>query len=368
MIRDMEEKEDDMGMRNGMVECLNQWEEVTLVWIPGHRGIVGNEAADKVAKACTKEELLRGGRWKEADYEEGAKRVMRRLREEEWKKWHAREGHEYYERKPQKPKHLKGLSRMDEYILMRLRSGTDKTGHENCRNFEFRHHIAMCEKYAKGRPELSTLYDDKKIGTWKEWWERHECLAFGIPTSLPEQLGVRVMYGNPFDSTITISKNGETVCESILKTMKACKYCNNYHRGKCKKKVLDVRAGRWFFIGDGELECKMCGGKYGGGSTSRPGGSGLKAHLNRQKPKVCGDKWESEYWKETRERWDEKEEIERITLVVKWMELFMKDIKNCLNCSKGYTTLGNLRVHVRKEKECFEMMEKVVKENLLEKD
>jgi len=33
----------------------------------------------------------------------------------------------------------------------------------------------------------------------QKWWTKNEYLGIGIPPNLPEQLGVRVMFGNPFD-------------------------------------------------------------------------------------------------------------------------------------------------------------------------
>ena len=67
-----------------------------------------------------------------ADYEENSKSLIKEWKREEWLKWHKEEGHDYYGRSPGKPKHLKGLSRLDCYVLMRIRSGMDKRGHEEC--------------------------------------------------------------------------------------------------------------------------------------------------------------------------------------------------------------------------------------------
>ena len=96
--------------------------------------------ADRVAKEMRNRMLEREGRWTIMDYEEGEKVLIREWKEEEWRKWHMENGHEYYERKPKKPKYLKGLTRTDCYVLMRLRSGSDKRGHEECKNYDFRHH------------------------------------------------------------------------------------------------------------------------------------------------------------------------------------------------------------------------------------
>ena len=147
----------------------------------------------------------------------------------------------------------------------------------------------MCDRYGKKRPKLQDIHNDKTLDKWVEWWTENEFLGMGIPTNTPEQMGTRIMFGNPFDRTITIQKMGETITENIENTV--CKKCEKSHPGKCLMEV-ELPKGRWFFIDDNKLECQECGGKYGGGSTSRPGGLGLKAHLNHQKPKRCGPRRE----------------------------------------------------------------------------
>ena len=219
------------------------------------------------------------------DYEENSKTSLRMWKEEEWKTWHEKQGHDYYERSPAKPKHLKGLTRLDCYVLMRLRSGADKWGHEECKNYDFRHHIAMCDRYEWKRPERHTLYDDKQIGKSKEWWISNEYLGMGIPTNTTSHDDVRIMYGNPFNGTITVMKNGKAVIEDIEK-MK-CKKCDKSHAGKCIQPKRKLPNERWFFVEEDCLECKSCNGKFGGGSTSRPGGSGLLVHLQQRK-NTCG--------------------------------------------------------------------------------
>ena len=102
------------------------------------------------------------------DYEENSNSLIKEWKRSEWKRWHKEEGHDYYKRSPKKPKHLKGLLRLDCYILMRLRSGADKKGHEECQNEEFRHHLALCDRYRKNRPELNTISEDKHLDKWKK--------------------------------------------------------------------------------------------------------------------------------------------------------------------------------------------------------
>lgn len=164
MIRDMKEEGTSAPLWEKMTGVMNEWEKVTIEWIPGHKDIKGNKLADEVAKAMRNRSLEIGGRWTTMNYEEDEKTIINQWKEEQLKKWHQDKGHEYYERDPTKPKHLKGLSTLDCYVLMRLRSGADKRNHEECRNYGFRHHLALCNRFKEKRPELHTLYDDKAIG------------------------------------------------------------------------------------------------------------------------------------------------------------------------------------------------------------
>ena len=241
---------------------------------------------------------------------------------------------------------------------MRIRSGADKRGHEECNNTEFRHHLAMCDRYEKKRPERHTLYDDKHLPKWKEWWEANEYLNMGIPTNTPSHDNVRVMYGNPFDNTITVDRNGRIVTEKLIKG--PCERCQMTHLGRCSMKMA-IKKGRWFFVDEREMTCTQCGGKFGGGSTSRPGGSGLLDHLRRGSKK-CGREWEKEYWKETVEKWDTWDEEFKVGLVNKWIELYRTKDKECMVCGKEYAAMKGVKAHVRKELDCYEGMVKVVKE------
>ena len=105
--------------------------------------------------------------------------------------------------------------------------------------YDERFHMTESSMYETRRPPKTTLFDDKHIDEWNGWWTHHEYLEMGIPTTLPEQLGVRVMFGNPFDSTITISKNGQTVTEQIKQL--PCEGCDKVHVGACVKKMTDMR-------------------------------------------------------------------------------------------------------------------------------
>jgi len=71
--------------------------------------------------------------------------IARNLRQTEWNHWHKSEGHSYYNRTPKKSRHLRDLSRLDHYILLRMRSGTDVVGHDDCRAMEEPFHLVICD-------------------------------------------------------------------------------------------------------------------------------------------------------------------------------------------------------------------------------
>jgi len=277
----------------------------------------------------------------------------------EWSLWHKEEGHDYYKRERKTMSHLKGLSRMDAYVLFRLRIGVGTHGGEPCKKGGERFHTLKCDRFKNSRPDTSTIFDDKKIDIWKRWWLQHEYLGMGIPSTMTEQLNERVMFGNPFDHTVMIEKNGNIVVEQVAQ--KSCDGCDKIHVGPCMKRVVDMR-GRWFFVGEEEMNCKSYGGAFGGGSTSRLGGYGLKAHLGRNK-RSCGRKMEIDYWMEVvndKEGWD----VEfRNAIVLKWSELNSVGRKDCWKCGKVYANSGVLRKHVRCDPICFDFLEGLMMAN-----
>jgi len=180
-------------------------------------------------------------------------------------------------------------------------------------------------------------------------------LMMGIPTNTEIHDDTRVMYGNPFDNTITIEKNGKLITEKVDKR---CGKCNIIHLGRCMKKV-SMKRGRWFLIEEEEMECRMCGGKYRGGSTRRPGRSGLIGHI-RYKVETCGKNWERVYWEDKLERWNDWDEEFQMGLVVKWVELKQREVLGCNECGKSFKTISGVKEHLRREDACYERMVKVV--------
>jgi len=89
-----------------------------------------------------------------------------------------------------------------------------------------------------------TLFKDKHVIKWVKWIRDNEFLGMGIPSTTTDQMGIRVIYGNPFDQTITIMKNGQCVVEPT--PMAVCALCDKSHSGMCLKAVSTLK-GKWFF-------------------------------------------------------------------------------------------------------------------------
>jgi len=359
MIRNMEQEGDSSPLWHMMAGVLKEWAEVTLIWVPGHEGVPGNEAADKVAKRYRNRKLNEHGRWRDMDYVVSSGEAIRERAREEWSIWHDKEGHDYYTREPKKPKHLRSMTRLDFYVLARLRSGADNRGHEKCMGGDNRFHLINCPRYDKSRPEPETIMNDRYLSDWCKWWKIHEFLGMGIPANVPEQMNTRVMFGNPFDGTITVEIDGKWCIKRLDKI--PCLGCGKVHTGRCVKEMADLN-GRWFFVGKDTLECRVCGASFGGGSTTRPGGSGLKAHISRNKL-TCGRKWEVEYWEDVVRNWDNWGDDFKLAIVVKWAG---KDVKGTLECEGCQVRMGKIALakHMRMFDDCCSAWESRMRANL----
>jgi len=169
-IRNMENEDSNTaGLWDIMAPILNDLEEVSIGWIPAHCGILGNEMSDKSSKMGLSKLWDRGDNLCWEDYNDGngmEKDMMRK----EWSLWHKEEGHDYYKRERKTMSHLKELSRLDAYVLFRLRIGVGTHGGEPCDEGEERFHTLKCDRFKNSRPDTSTIFNDKKIDIWKEWW------------------------------------------------------------------------------------------------------------------------------------------------------------------------------------------------------
>src|SRR5207237_7899694 len=108
----------------------------------------------------------------------------------------------------QPPRHLRGLIRLDSYVLLRIGSGTGLVGYNDCEGKDTRHHWVECPRYDENRPDRNTLYKDLAVSAWKDWWVGHGWLRLGIPRHITEIDGELVVADNPFDETLTVERGG----------------------------------------------------------------------------------------------------------------------------------------------------------------
>ena len=79
---------------------------------------------------------------------------------------------------------------MEYYCLYRVRTGSEKQGHEDHESYDNRFHLTEGERYNKGSKlsDRNALFDDKKTPQWIEWIKSNEYLGMGIPSTTEDQL------------------------------------------------------------------------------------------------------------------------------------------------------------------------------------
>jgi len=244
-IAQMEREGESAGMWEVLTPLFNRISVVRICWIPGHYGIAGNEMSDAMAKEGVGG-VQHARNWAGVVLGLGHAMIARELRANEWTHWHVSEGHGYYNRSPRKPRHLRGLSRLDHYILLRIRSGTGVTGHDGCPGVDARFHLVSCDRYLAKHPRFLTLFNDKQIPEWRDWWQSHFNLGLGIPYEHHDNDGVVMVCGNHFQRTVTQLVDGTLSLFHLGAPDDRCtrcllKSCNG--RDKCKLPLKFVGGG-----------------------------------------------------------------------------------------------------------------------------
>ena len=238
--------------------------------------------------------------------------IARELRAAEWSHWHLSEGHSYYDRAPKKPRHLRGLSRLDHYILLRIRSGTGVVGHDECPGVDNRFHLVSCDKYLLKRPRFPTLFNDKRVPEWRDWWQSHFNLGLGIPSEHKDNDGVVTVCGNPFQRTVTQLVNGTLSLFHLGAPDSRCTRCLLKSCNGSDKCLLPLK-----FTGGGGRTvaltwwpdtgpCGKCGNKA----------NRVRFHLGRSHD--CALSYFMPFWDNIMTRWDDLPVIDRNTTVLQW--------------------------------------------------
>src|SRR5437879_138183 len=152
---------------------------------------------------------------------------------------------------------------------------------------------------------------------------------------LRDIIEMKIKFDNPYNHTITIEKNGETIVEKTREAV--CRKCEKVHKGNCKMVEMDMR-GRWFFAEPGENVCGACGGNFGGGSVERPGGPGLKEHwgLSKGYKLKCGIIMERRFWENLYGRREDIPKLVRDSLGMKWVTWRWKEVRCCPGCKGSF--------------------------------
>jgi len=331
------------GIWEAFTPLLSRIDRVALRWIPGHVGILSNEIVDRLAKrACGLR--LEPARWAYVDFGTGAFAAIRKARLVQWRSWHLNEGHAYYGGVPHDFRHLRGLSRLDLFALIRIRSGTGLVGHDDCRNKDDRHHWVECDRYLDNRPPRSTLFDNNKVAAWVKWFKHHDMLGLGIPSNVRSCGWVSVAFGNPFDGTACIVRDGRRIVVDIVAPTYRCERCNLVHSSAgCSLPAINLSSKYYFLSVDqeGSESCPVC-------LTRLNHRQDRSRHFDRYGD--CLIKGELWFWHGVKLLWDRFGAAEKVKLAVKWLyRKHTKDVVACLGCRAQFSGSSKWLSHLRME-------------------
>jgi len=309
-IAQMEPEGESAGMWEVLTPLFNRFSAIRICWIPGHYGIAGNEMSDAKAKQAVGG-VLHVRNWAGVVLGLGHPMIARELRSAEWTHWHISEGHGYYDQSPKKPRHLRGLSRLDHYILLRIRSGTGVTGHDGCPGVD-PFHLVSCDRYLTKRPRFRTLFKDKRVPEWRDWWQSHFNLGLCIPSEHHDNDWVVTVCGNSFQRTVTQLINGTLSLFHLGTPDDRCPRCllkSSNGKDKCKLPLkLVEKRGRHV----GLMWCLSVG------SCSKCGSSAKIFQSNLGRFPECARHYFIPFWSNVVVGWDDLPAIDRNTAALQW--------------------------------------------------
>ncbi|RPA88740.1 hypothetical protein L873DRAFT_1796497, partial [Choiromyces venosus 120613-1] len=234
---------------------------VFIGWIPGHVGIPGIVYVEREAKRIMKT-VHNPVHVDGVTFGIRNDMIAREVRRSDWMKWHKAQGHGYYERTPRKPRHLRGLSHLNLYTLVRIRSGTDIRDHDDCNGHDMRFHLVYCPRFADGRPDRETLFDDKALPLWADWWRSHDFLGYSIQAQKPSLGTVQIVGGNPSGEPIhcPAPRDSTLVPATTIRLHKMCPNCSKVVMGdhRCRK-IVPKRRGTFDYLPmDWDGPCYVC--------------------------------------------------------------------------------------------------------------
>jgi len=338
-LRDMECSGTSSGIWQAFAPLMSQIPNLIIRWIPGHMGILGNEITDRLAKmAC--ELALEPGRFQDVDFGFGCYAPVRERRLAQWRFWHTEQGHVYYQGTPRDFKHLRRLTRLDLFAIIRIRSGTGMVGHEECHDSDERHHWTTCDRYADGRPASNTLYDNSKIGIWVDWIRKHDVLGLGIPSNTRRCGNINVAFGNPFDGTACIIYDGRRIVVDVAPPTLRCNDCNLCHSSAgCPLPALKM-AHSYYFVAPGATSCPVCLARI---TDSKAGRS---RHFSRSL--TCTDTGCRRFWSGVKLLWERFDPAEKVKLAVKWLyPVHSRELVTCCGCQNVFGGSDKWLSHLR---------------------
>jgi len=338
------------GLWDMMVPVINQFSKVWFEWVPAHVGITGNHLADHTAKKAVGGNLSPLG-WNDFSMGIGQNATAREDRKKSWINWHRLEGHDYYDRLPGNKTHLKGLTRLDKFILVRVRTGTDHRSHRECSCglHEQRYHLLDCPLLADQRPPKNLVFNDKSIPLWIKWWQSHNNFGFGIPTEHANNDDVVTLCGNPFNSTVTVLENGILTMRAVAKH---CSWCDN-PLGKrpmhCSRPIMRL-PNKWYWIQTSHDKCHYCYKQYPIGA--------IRAHFRRNPD--CIDGTFRRFWDDAVERMNTMDDLEERSIVI----ARTLQTQDSLRCRCGYVFANNPsksnHLRMRVGWNCYEFYREIV--------